>query len=293
MRVSDGSVSDNPVQGVNVTFLTTLERIPQGGGGGPEENIDRQQKGKPQDGDPIILGTSQSQVVTDLNGLASITPTVGSLGPCDTFIMVTAGIASAQYELENVDALPSNSNPTPPSTGTTRRLAPVATSFDAAAATALDEVPELVAIPQEMPPAEALPTACADESQEDNCEAGSNPGVTGSAGSAKTSDTDKDKSTDNNNDNDNNKEKNNRKSKDKRLIVSPSDASSSLPDVQPESPPVKSPAERATGIAQCRDRSSDPAHSTECERAGESVADILLEDKRTCRFAQTEQGTPP
>ena len=35
MRVTDGSAADNPVTGVNVTFLTTLERNPQGPGGGP------------------------------------------------------------------------------------------------------------------------------------------------------------------------------------------------------------------------------------------------------------------
>ena len=113
MRVTDGSASDNLVQGVNVTFLTTLERNPQGSGGGPQGNVDRQQKGKPQDGNPVILGTSQSQLTTDQNGLASITPTVGSLGPCDAFITVTAGIGTAQFELENVDALPSSEQPQP------------------------------------------------------------------------------------------------------------------------------------------------------------------------------------
>jgi hypothetical protein len=195
-----------------------------------------------------------------------------------------------------VDALPSNSDPTPPSRRATRRSVPVAASFDAAAATAQDEIPELVAIPYAVPPSEALPTACADGSQEDNCEPGSNAGVTGSADSAKTNDADKNKNNDNDkstDDNDNDKEKNNRKSKDQSLIVSPGDASSPLLDVRLAPPPVKLPAEQATGSAQCRDRSPDPAHLTECAQAGESLADILIEDKRRCRFAQTEQGTPP
>ena len=114
MRVTDGSASDNPVMGVNVTFQTTLERNPQGSGGGPPQGNGMQQEseqnGQPQDGQPIILGTSQSQVASDQNGLAEITPTVENLGPCDAIIVVTAGFATMQFKLENVDALPSNSN---------------------------------------------------------------------------------------------------------------------------------------------------------------------------------------
>lgn len=107
MRVTDGSSADNPVMGVNVTFVTTLERNPQPPGGGPPAGGDVQG----QDDAPIILGTSQTQIVTGQDGLASITPSVGNLGPCDAFIAVTAGSATAQFELESVDPLPSETQP--------------------------------------------------------------------------------------------------------------------------------------------------------------------------------------
>ncbi|MFZ3340982.1 MAG: hypothetical protein WA213_08880 [Terriglobales bacterium] len=168
MRVTDGSASDNPVQGVNVTFLTTLERIPQGTGGGPQGNA-MQQSGSPQDGQPIILGTSQTQVGSDQNGLATITPTVGTLGPCDAFITVTAGIASAQYELENVDALPSSSQQP------VRRAASPATRFflpfNASSSILEDASPEFVAVPEFIPaPAEdASPTDLSSSADSDSC----------------------------------------------------------------------------------------------------------------------------
>ena len=172
MRVTDGSASDNPVQGVNVTFLTTLERISQGSGGGPQGNIDGQRGGQAQDGDPVILGTSQTQIATDQNGIASITPTVGTLGPCDAIVTVTAGIASAQYELDNVDPLPSNSNPQPPS----KRPSSHATSFRAAFGTSTPAIedaasPEFFAIPLEMPAVEPDPTNnCSVDSEAQPCE---------------------------------------------------------------------------------------------------------------------------
>jgi hypothetical protein len=161
MRITDGSASDNAVQGVNVTFLTTLERNPQGGSGGPPQgNADRQNRmrqngiGKngmgqngTQDGPPVILGTSQTQVASDQNGLASITPTVGTLGPCDAFIIVTAGIATAQYELENVDALPSALPPPVRQAASPRTLFILPPPSVAPSASPADVSPEFVAIP--------------------------------------------------------------------------------------------------------------------------------------------------
>jgi hypothetical protein len=147
MQVTDGSASDNPVQGVNLTFLTTLERLPQGGGGPQGDAM--QQRGSPQDGQPIILGTSQTQVVSDQNGRATITPTVGALGPCDAFITVTAGIANAQYELENVDALPSGEQPQPVRRSGSRSGPFIA--FSGGPVAAPEESPtELFAFPQEL-----------------------------------------------------------------------------------------------------------------------------------------------
>ncbi|MGA9528006.1 MAG: Ig-like domain-containing protein [Terriglobales bacterium] len=102
MRVTDGSPQDNPVMGVNFTFVTTLERNDFVGQAVP-----------PNDGAPIILGTSQTQGITGQDGLASVMPTVGTLGPCDAFIAITAGMLNAQFELQNVDALIAEQQPPP------------------------------------------------------------------------------------------------------------------------------------------------------------------------------------
>jgi hypothetical protein len=108
IRVTDGSAADNPVSTVNVTSVTTLERISQGPGGPPPG--DDYLGGS---GTPVILGTSQAQVATDQNGLASIIPSVGTLGPCDVFITITAGSSTAQFALESVDPItpPQQHNP--------------------------------------------------------------------------------------------------------------------------------------------------------------------------------------
>jgi hypothetical protein len=87
MRVTDGSLAANPVMGVSVTFATTLARA-----------------GLDNGGVPIILGSSQAQVVTDQNGLASIVPSAGSVGPCDVFITVSAGASTAQFQMESLAA---------------------------------------------------------------------------------------------------------------------------------------------------------------------------------------------
>ncbi|MGB6385577.1 MAG: hypothetical protein WBD25_14885 [Terriglobales bacterium] len=92
MRVTDGSATANPVMGVSVTFQTTLARVPDSDAGG-------------NGGMPIILGTSQAQVATAQNGLASIMPSAENLGPCDVFITVNAGASTDQFQLENLAAI--------------------------------------------------------------------------------------------------------------------------------------------------------------------------------------------
>jgi hypothetical protein len=72
--------------GVSVTFQTTLARVPE-------------------NGMPVILGSSEAQVVSAQDGLASIVPSAGSVGPCDVFITVSAGPSSAQLQMEAVAAI--------------------------------------------------------------------------------------------------------------------------------------------------------------------------------------------
>ncbi len=86
MRVTDGSSASNPVMGVNVTFQTTLARVPDVGM-------------------PVILGSSQAQVASTQDGLASMVPSAGSVGPCDLFITVSAGYSTAQVQMESVAAI--------------------------------------------------------------------------------------------------------------------------------------------------------------------------------------------
>ncbi len=102
MRVTDGSQAANPVMGVTVTFETTLARVSteqQGPPGG--ETLG----GSGGDGLPVLLGSSQAQVVSNQDGLASIVPSVGSVGPCDVFIKVSAGRSTVYLQMEGVAAM--------------------------------------------------------------------------------------------------------------------------------------------------------------------------------------------
>ena len=102
MRVTDGSSVANPVMGVNVTFATTLARMSPGPGGPPGGDSLVAQTDA---GLPVLLGSSQAQAVTDPNGLASIIPSAGNVGPCDVFIAVSAGHSTAQFQLESLAAI--------------------------------------------------------------------------------------------------------------------------------------------------------------------------------------------
>jgi hypothetical protein len=100
MRVTDGSSAANPVMGVNVTFETTLARVsPDQGGLQDGESV------VGGDGMPVLLGSSQAQVVSAQDGTASIVPSAGSVGPCDVFIAVSAGQSTVQMQMESVAAI--------------------------------------------------------------------------------------------------------------------------------------------------------------------------------------------
>jgi hypothetical protein len=95
LRVTDGSSAANSVMGVKVTFQTTLARVPR-------------DTGFRQDGDtivggtamPVILGITTTQVLSDVDGLAKMTPDDGDVsGPSELMINASAGNAAAEYEL--------------------------------------------------------------------------------------------------------------------------------------------------------------------------------------------------
>ena len=53
-------------------------------------------------GQSIVLGASQAQAVTAQDGTSSIVPSAGSVGVCDLFIVVSTGNASSQFQLESL-----------------------------------------------------------------------------------------------------------------------------------------------------------------------------------------------
>jgi hypothetical protein len=88
------------VLGVTVGFNSTVARVPPGSG---LQTVGDTMIGAP--GMTIILGSSSAQVVTAQEGTASIVPNPGTImGPCDLFIIVNAGPAAAQFDLQVVAA---------------------------------------------------------------------------------------------------------------------------------------------------------------------------------------------
>ena len=80
VRVTDSAGTADPVMGAQVSFLTTVLR-PQGSGDGDGNS-----------GMPVILDVTQSNTVTDINGLASIAPPSSSFSaPFEVDEAVTAG----------------------------------------------------------------------------------------------------------------------------------------------------------------------------------------------------------
>jgi hypothetical protein len=107
VRVTDSSSPPNSVIAANVAFLTTVLR-PVGapsGDGGVNPVL------------PVILNVSQNSVITDLNGLATTTPSAdGFGGPLEVDVNATAGVsAQLDFPLELYPALTSPDSPAQPS----------------------------------------------------------------------------------------------------------------------------------------------------------------------------------
>ncbi len=110
VRVTDSSTPPNPVLGASVLFQSTVLR--------PEGNNLVPMPGDPTvtpPGMPLILAVSESTAISDVNGLASFMPSVGSFtGPLEIEIQVSAGTTAVlQNELETFPAASSgNTSPT-------------------------------------------------------------------------------------------------------------------------------------------------------------------------------------
>ncbi|HEY6338385.1 MAG TPA: hypothetical protein VIW68_07810 [Candidatus Sulfotelmatobacter sp.] len=108
VRVTDSARPPDPVLGASVAFQTTVLRptgsAPAGGSGG--------------DGDgnpalPVILSVSQTTAQSDVNGLASLTPSTGGFsGPLEIQVAATAGTTAAmQYVLQAFPAAANGNMP--------------------------------------------------------------------------------------------------------------------------------------------------------------------------------------
>jgi hypothetical protein len=112
VRVTDLSTPPNSVIAANVAFLTTVLRpggTSPGGGSGETNPINPAM--------PVILQVSQSNSVTDINGLASVAPSAGTFSaPLEVDVAATAGLSGfLDYPLQ---LLPAPSTGTaPPSVG--------------------------------------------------------------------------------------------------------------------------------------------------------------------------------
>jgi len=101
LRVTDGSAITNPVMGVPFAFAVTLMRLNPGTG--PRQTGD---SFTGVDGTPIVLGSYETQAVSDGDGLASLQPsTQGASAPCDVFIAASAGGWTPQFHLQLVPSL--------------------------------------------------------------------------------------------------------------------------------------------------------------------------------------------
>jgi len=110
VRVTDSSTSPNPVLGASVLFQSTVLR--------PAGNDVILTPGDPtvtQTGMPVFLSASQSTVQSDVNGLASFVPSVGSFtGPLEIEIQVSAGTTAALQDVMETFPAASSGNTSPP-----------------------------------------------------------------------------------------------------------------------------------------------------------------------------------
>jgi hypothetical protein len=98
VQVTDLSTPPNPVEGAGVTFQTTVERSDGSGSStsGGDTTITRNPT-------PIILASSQSVVISDLNGFASLQPTTdGFTGALEVLGSATAGIGNVLFSLQSL-----------------------------------------------------------------------------------------------------------------------------------------------------------------------------------------------
>lgn len=108
VRVTDASSPPNPVQAASVKFSSLVFR--------PDYDVADEPIGETGRGTtptPVILGSAQTTITSDANGLATLTPSAGSAsGAVEIEVLATAGTsASQQFELESIWLLPPGGSP--------------------------------------------------------------------------------------------------------------------------------------------------------------------------------------
>jgi hypothetical protein len=96
LRVTDGSSPANPVMGVNVVLDTTFARI----AADPEPRGDGDSDGRGA-GMPVVLGTSESLLVSAQDGLVSLLQEMADMdGACDVFITAAVSGSKMQFHMQ-------------------------------------------------------------------------------------------------------------------------------------------------------------------------------------------------
>ena len=108
VRVTDSSTPPNPVLAANVLFQSTVLRP-----AGNDLEIATGPASGSQSGMPVILSSTQTSVQSDANGLASITPAIGSFnGTLEVVVQVSAGTAATLQDV--MESLPETYIGAPP-----------------------------------------------------------------------------------------------------------------------------------------------------------------------------------
>jgi hypothetical protein len=212
-------------------------------------------------GQSVVLGASQSQAVTAQDGTASIVPSAANVGVCDLFIVASTGTASAQFQLESLAGivLPQPRIVTAPAPS-----APVAHSF-AAQTLAPQPLPTMLsAVPESIP----LNDPAANQG---DCSGAHASGTVGSDGFEVAASPCAPAS-------------------EPKVGTPPADDSSAS---SPPDPPTAKPGhstERSAADIQAQHPSEIPSAnlpSAADPSVSSSPLTWMLEDKRSCRFAQS------
>jgi hypothetical protein len=208
-------------------------------------------------GTSVILGSSQTQVATAQDGTASMIPSAGSVGPCTVFITASAGQSTVQLQMEVVAAIITEQPvKIPHQTPATSWFPQFGVQLPA-----LPEVPqEFYAVPEAMPSPEPPPTDCSGTSQSAACATLSDSAESGAPEITLQAAAPEDKFGDLRNSPSN----------------SPGDPAHSPVDVPAPKPVPSAP------VAEARLKVDTPVPAPKSDAAS------LIEDKRSCRFAQMD-----